>query len=604
MRATIVSLLLAAFFVAFARPAFADARAEAAAKAASKKALTDYRAMNYGTAATRLQKALATCGTKRCSAATRASLLADLGVMQFKKGNKDDATNSWTAAAKAQPGVALNAAYASGDVQSAFDAATGAGGGGGGGGGAAGGGAAGGGAGAGGGGGQPSGDFAHTPPAEQAVDTPLPIYVEGGGDNVVRVVVKYKGAGQSSWKRIDLKKLDSGWGGLVPCADVTQGTLRYYVQGFDESKEPVASSGDSRHPYTVAIKPSISGEAPHLPGKNAPESCEKSSDCPPDFPGCSKSGESAGENGDENGEGGGEEEEAEGGKKKGGPFKRIWIGLGAEFEFMPLPSGSDLCYEDPSSSLPTNSHNMYCTNKDGTDFPYRQTNAQDNAICNQASTQATPKTLPNGQPNPTGGAPICPGDLGGNSNGGFNPANMRIMASFDYAITPNLLAGARLGVSLFVYPGNSATSDGRAFSLIRLYGDLRATWVFGENALATTGLHPMAFGGLGVAEFDTHTSSPVGICQPAGQAGSSSNPVPPPTGQCSTPTGTNYTKPVTGNVNVWQTNGPFFVMLGGGVRWAFTDSVAFTAALRVNGSFGANGLIPTLGPEIGAQYGF
>lgn len=572
MRATIVSLLVAALVVAFAPSAFADARTEAAAKAATKKAQTDYKAMNYGTAATRLQKALTACGTKKCSAATRASLLADLGVMQFKKGNKDDANKSWSDASKAQPGVALNAAYASGDVQAAFDAATGAGGGG------AGGGAGGGG---GGGGGQPSGDFAHTPPAEQAVDTPVPIYVEGGADSVVRVVVKYKGAGQSSWKRIDLKKLDSGWGGLIPCADVTQGTLRYYVQGFDESKEPVAGNGDARHPYTVPVKPSISGEAPHLPGKSAPESCEKSSDCPPDFPGCSKSGESAGENGEENGEGeAGEGEEAEGGKKKGGPYKRFWVGIGAEFEFYPLPSGTDLCYEDPKTALPANKNNMYCTTQSGGDFPFRTSPAQNNAICT-AQQQA---------------AGVCPGDAGGNSNGGITPANLRIMASFDYAVLANLLAGARIGASLFVYPGSAAGADGRAFGVERLYLEARGTWVFGDNPLADTSIHPLAMLGLGAAEFDAHTSSFVAVCPAASTV--------PPAGQCSKPGGANYQAPVTGHVNVWQVNSPFFVTLGGGARWAVTDSIALTAALRFNASFGVNGLVPTFGPEVGAQYGF
>jgi hypothetical protein len=398
---------------------------------------------------------------------------------------------------------------------------------------------------------------------------------------VVRVVVKYKGAGQSAWKRIDLKKLDGGWGGLIPCADVSQGTIRYYVQGFDASKDPVANNGDSRHPYTVAIKPSISSEAPHLPGKSAPESCEKSSDCPPDFPGCSKSGEAAGENGEDSGEGGaGEEEGAEGGKNKGGPFKRFWVGLGAEFEFMPLQSGSDLCYEDPNSALPANKNNMYCTNKDGTDFPYRTTPAQNNAICTAAQQQAG----------------ICPGDAGGNSNGGITPGDLRIMASFDYAVTPNLLAGARLGMSLFVYPGNSAVNDGRAFKLTRVYGDLRATWVFGENALGSEGIRPMAFAGLGVAEFDTHTSSFVAVC-PAAQTV-------PPTGQCANSGRPGYAPPITGNVNVWTINSPWFLMLGGGARWLVTDSIALTAALRLNASIGVNGLVPTFGPEVGAAYGF
>jgi hypothetical protein len=575
VRITIVSLLVAALFVSFAPSAFADARAEAAAKAASKKSQADYKAMNYGTAATRLQKALATCGTKKCSAATRASLLADLGVMQFKKGNKDDANASWALAAKTQPGVALTPAYASGDVEAAFEAATGGGAAAGGGGGAAGGGGGGGGGGA-----QPSGDFAHTPSAEQAVDTPLPIYVEGGGDNVVRVVVKYKGAGQSSWKRIDLKKLDSGWGGLIPCADVTQGTMRYYVQGFDDSKEPVANNGDSRHPYTVAIKPSISGEGPHLPGKNAPESCDKSSDCPPDFPGCSKSGESAGDNGDENGEGeNGEGEEGEGAAKKSGPFKRIWVGLGAEFEFLSMPSGTDLCYENPNSALPANKNNMYCTTQSGTDFPYRTTTAQNNAICTAAQAAAG----------------VCPGDLGGNSDGGIKPANLRLMASFDYAITPNLLAGARLGVSLFVYPGQSASTDGRTFGVERLYLEGRGTWVFGQNPLADKSVHPLALLGIGAAEFDAHTSSYVAVC-PATTAT--------PPGQCASSTKAGYQAPIVGNVNVWFINAPVFVTLGGGARWAVTDNIALTAALRLNASFGVNGLVPTFGPEVAAQYGF
>lgn len=568
VRITLISLLVATLFLTFAPSAFADARAETAAKAAAKKAQADYLAMNYGTAATRLQKALKTCGTKRCSAATRASLLADLGVMQFRKGNKDDANQSWAAAAKAQPGVAINQAYASGDVQAAFDAATGGGGGGGG--------ASAGGGSGGGGGAQPSGDFAHTPPTEQAVDTPLPIYVEGGADGVVRVVVKYKGPGQSSWKRIDLKKLDSGWGGLIPCGDVTQGTLRYYVQGFDESKEPVANNGDSRHPYTVAIKPSISGEAPHLPGKGAPESCEKSSDCPPDFPGCSKSGESAGENGDENGESeNGEGEDGEGGgKKKGGPFKRFWVGIGAEYEFYSLPSGSDLCYEDPNSALPVNKNNMYCTNQDGTDFPYRKTSLQNNSICTAALAAMG----------------VCPGDAGGNSSGGIKPANLRLFASFDYAVTPNLLAGARVGVSLFVYPGQSAINDGRAFGLERLYLEARGTWVFGENPLGDTSIHPLVLLGFGAAEFDAHTSSFAAICP-----GAVATPVAPCTGGKGA---------VTGTVNVWQTNGPFFFTVGAGARMAVTDSIALMAALRLNGSFGANGLVPTFGPEVAVQYGF
>ena len=304
VRAAILTIVFALLTVTMARPALADARTERVAKTTLKKAEGDYLAMNYGTGAARIEKAMKACGQTKCGAPTRAALFRDLGTMQFRKGDKDQAARNWAEAVKLQPDLALNPSYDAPDLRKAFLAATKGNGGGGG-----------GGDGGGGGGGaeQPSGDFTHTPASEQKADTPLPIYVEGGGDSVVRVVVKYKAAGMTSWKRFDLKKMGDGWGGLVPCADVQSGTLRYYIQGLDDSKESVASNGDARHPYTVEIKDDLSGDAPHLPGKAPPKSCHESSDCPPDFPGCSKSGEAAGDNGDENGD---EKSDDEGGEKK------------------------------------------------------------------------------------------------------------------------------------------------------------------------------------------------------------------------------------------------------------------------------------------------
>ena len=526
VRSVILALLVALALASTARVASADPRTEAVAKAALKKVESDFLAQNYGTGAARLEKALRACGAKKCVAATRAALLRDLGTMSFRKGDKDLATKYFSDAIALQPDLALNPAYDAPDVRKAFNAAKGGGGGGGGGGGE-----------------QPSGDFTHTPPAEQKVDTPLPIYVEGGGD-VVRVVVKYKVPGGSSWKRIDLKKLGDGWGGLIPCADVQSGTLRYYVQGFDASKEATSNNGDIKHPYTVEIKDDISGDAPHLPGKKAPKSCHESSDCPPDFPGCSKKGESAGENGEESGEGGDKEEE-----KPAGAFKRVWIGLSGTIDLQPMPSGQDLCHLDPNTALPANSANVYCTNRDGTDFPSRSSTAQNDAL--------------------------VPGQAG-RSGGGLQRGEARLMLSFDYAITANILAGARIGVSFYPYPGQAAYNDGRAWSPLgsRLYLDARGTYLFGDNALAKT-VAPMVFLGLGVASFDTSTSA--GITLSNGQSGT---------------------------VNLWQTNGPFFLLAGGGIHVAMTDSFGGTLAVRVNGSFGANGFIPTFGPEVGLAYGF
>ncbi len=550
VRLAIVTVLVVLLGATSTSTALADARAEAAAKAAVKKAAADFTAQNFGTGTRRLQKAVKACGPAKCSAATRAALLADLGAMQLKKGSADDAKASWAEAAKLRPGLALAAPFDVAEVHAAFAAATAA------------------------SVPAPSGDFTHTPPTEAAANTPLPIYVEGGSDSIVRVVVKYRGEGGSSWKRIELKKLDSGWGGLIPCGDVRSGALRYYVQGLDDAKTPVASNGDPKHPYVVQIRDTLTGAAPHLPGKPAPKSCSESTDCPPDFPGCSKSGASAGADGEDSGEGesGGEGREGEE-ARPAGTFKRFWVGAGTELEFMSLPSGNDLCLlipqynaqgqTNPNAAQPANSGNFYCTSQGGTDFPSRADQTANNALCTAAQ-------VANG---------TCPADGGGTSGGGIVRGDLRLYVSFDYAVTVNLMVGARLGATLFPYPGQAAVSDGRAFGS-RFYGEARGTWVFGQDALATTGFKPLAFGGLGVAQFDGHTSSSVLLNPGGGQ------PL------------------VTGPVNIWRNNGPFFLTLGGGVRWAVTDALAFVAGARVNLSFGANGMIPTFGPELEGQVGF
>ena len=186
----------------------------------------------------------------RCSSAT-----GDLGA----------ARKTWAQALKLQPDLALNPDYDTADLHAAWDEVEGRAGGAGAGPGVAGGG---------GGGPQPSGDFTHTPAAEQKVNTPLPVYVEyPGSSTVARVMVKYKGASASSWSHVTLKRMGGGWGGVIPCGDVTKGTMRYWIQGFDEGGDPIASSGDPKHPYTVPIRDQLEGEPPHLPNKSPPRAC-------------------------------------------------------------------------------------------------------------------------------------------------------------------------------------------------------------------------------------------------------------------------------------------------------------------------------------------
>ena len=52
------------------------------------------------------------------------------------------------------------------------------------------------------------GDVDVEPAAEQQIRTPIPVYVEYGGETpLVRVIVRYKGFGMTEWKTTELKKM-------------------------------------------------------------------------------------------------------------------------------------------------------------------------------------------------------------------------------------------------------------------------------------------------------------------------------------------------------------------------------------------------------------
>lgn len=519
-----------------------DAHAEAAGKAALKKAESEYLSMRYAAAAAHLDKAVHACPAGKCSDPTRAALMRDLGTMLFRDNKLAGATKAWTDAAHLQKDIEINPAYDAPDLRAAFDKALGR--------------AA-----------PPpkAVTFLHTPPGEQKTNTPLPLYVTGGGDAVVGVTVTYRSDDAEPWKHLELKKTGDGWGGLIPCGDVKAGTISYYVQGFDAKKKTVATAGDEAAPLSVSIKDTITAEAPHLPDQPAPKTCAGAAKA--------RHAEKAAkaEKASEAAEGGEATEEKPAAKEASAEeehpahrLRRVWIGLAGEFDFQPVPGGQDLCHR-ANNGLPTNSGNLYCTLANGNDFPTQQTNGS------LYQTGTVPPGAAMGSSNPYGA---------GNTNGGVVPANLRLVASVDVAATSNLMIGVRGGLVFFTYPGQDAVTAGKSSSLGRLHLELRGTWVFGQDALTQVGIRPMVFLGGGVSQFSAHVGSTATLWQGS-----------PPT-------------PSSGPVNIWSTTGPEFVMLGAGGRWAVVDAFAVTLAARLNLAFGGNGLIPAFGPELGVQYGF
>ncbi|HXN35376.1 MAG TPA: hypothetical protein VN877_04350 [Opitutaceae bacterium] len=583
-------LLFAAFvaliLLALPRSVLAANPREIAALDALNQAESDYLGMNYAAGAARLDKALRVCAPANCSSGTQAALLRDIGTMELRAGDKAFAIKAFGEALKLHPTIDLNPSYDSPDVRALWEEVKG--------------------------GGAPSaspvapaapaapsliplapapsapapppaapapppaplpvapppvlpqpakGDFVHTPAAEQKIDTPLPIFIEGGPADTYHVIVRYKLAKERDdveWSHVDLTHLARGWGGLIPCNDIVLGTMRYYIQAYNKDMDPVGGNGDAKNPYQVPLRPELAGPPPHLPNKNPPKACHgksKAGAAPPKE--APETETSVAEGGEAKGEEK-EKHEAKPGVKE--PLRRWWVGVGLHFDFLEMPQGIDLCRVDQKTTLPLNADHIFCYAPSlGTDFPaYSAAGSIQNSEL-QSGTAGT-------------------------SAGGIVLANLRFFASLEYAFNANILAGVRLGYVLLRYPGTQAVADGYGFGS-GVYLEARATAVIGKDALSQEGFAPVAFAGVGVSAFDGHTSGTATLCPTASAA-------------CA------GVKPTPLNVDMWWTNGPAFIDFGGGLRYAPAPRLGLIGALRVNLSIGNNGLIPTVGPEISGQMGF
>ncbi len=576
-------------------PAFAaDPRIEKEAQALQKKAIEeDSLNVDYPSAVKKLQSAAAKCDGDKCTPAIKGGILRDLGAMQILAGNDGDGRASFAQALAVDAQLDLDPAYKTpqleaiwAEVKKKAPATP-----------------------AGGGteppgppGQQPSGDFAHTPAPEAPVRTPLPIYAEySGSEQIARVIAKYKAPGMTDWKPVDLAKMGTGFGGLIPCKDVAQGTMSYYIQGFNAGNDPVATSGSRNKPYTVPVKAQITGPAPSLPGQDAPKQCGDlaGAECPPDFPGCN-SKKSSGEDCDKDSQcssnacvggkcaekkGGGDDcekddecssgscsdskctaakkaggedcesnDECDSGSCKegkcsegggGGKFPRVWVGLALSLDLYVMPGATNVCSKTQGS---INSAGYGCIDPSkGIAFPDQNFN---NAIIKDRSDQV---------------------------EGGFVHGPFTIMVSFDYALNQNMLIGARAGYEALTIP------TGSAFAPLHL--EARFTYLFGKDAL-TAKIAPMAFVGLGAGEFDAFV--PVNVFLD----GSKLSPSP----------GSGTIGP--GKENAWLTAGPVFAAAGGGARFMLTKKLAATGAIKLQGAFGGSasflfGIVPELGIQLG-----
>jgi len=494
--------------------AHAGPRAENAAKNALKKAEDEVLAMTYDKALRRLQIAERGCGENGCAAETRAALVRDIGTMMFRLGQRDAAITNFKRAKKLDPKIALNPSYDAKDVREVWEAATAT--------------VA----------PQPAGgDFIHTPPRAGAALFPLALYFEPkpGGEELARVVVRYKSSSTETFRHAPLQRIGDGWGGTIPCADVVPGTISYYVQGFAKDGDIVASLGDARNTFSVRIEESLDGDPPALPGRPPPKHCgeedlesldlREGMRCQEDRQ-C-RSGTCA------EGRCAAPSATAEETEDVPREWAHVWIGVAGSIDFTAIPATSEVCA--PGGSI-------FCTTTKGADYT-----RQDQLVGGRAGSIANQVT----------------------------PGEAHITATVDWAPTPNLLLGLRVGYVANAYPGDAAVNAGKTIKL-PIHVEVRATWVFGDEPLTKPGLAPYAFLAGGVARWDASSGLDVGEKGVAGDR----------------------------TLDGWRVAGPAFAALGGGARYQFSPRIAVATGIDLTAALFPGSFALFAAPEMQVHYGF
>ncbi len=133
------------------------------------------------------------------------------------------------------------------------------------------------------------GNLDHTPAAEQLTQTPIPVFVRAGPDsNIEKVTIFYRSIGMERPKSTELQRADGGFAYLIPCSDVFEPAVEYFLVATGDDDKEVGYAGTAEAPISVPIVTVRSGPAPSLPGQPPPRRCSAAMDneCPPGMPGC------------------------------------------------------------------------------------------------------------------------------------------------------------------------------------------------------------------------------------------------------------------------------------------------------------------------------
>jgi hypothetical protein len=134
------------------------------------------------------------------------------------------------------------------------------------------------------------GNLSHEPVAEQLSQTSVPVFVGKAGLDASSVKIFYRSLGMSKPKSAKMTETSEGWAYLIPCTDVFEPSVEYFIVAEDDDGDQVGNAGTPEHPVAVPIVSTRTQEAPSLPGQEPPTQCGAPGtveECPPGLPGCS-----------------------------------------------------------------------------------------------------------------------------------------------------------------------------------------------------------------------------------------------------------------------------------------------------------------------------
>lgn len=141
----------------------------------------------------------------------------------------------------------------------------------------------------------PPSNIPHEAAAEQLVQTPVPVFLEvPPRQRISEVNLFYRGHGMRAYRQVSMERMRGGYGFEIPCHDVFEPAVYYYIEVIARNGDRVAFVGNEERPVTVPVVTTRNHPPPSLPGQAPPQQCAQTDECPPGMPGCaSEHGEAA-----------------------------------------------------------------------------------------------------------------------------------------------------------------------------------------------------------------------------------------------------------------------------------------------------------------------